>query len=417
MRKSDFYGVDVPELGDRADITVVSQAIIDGENNQSGRVEHLEATNSGTTLILSSETRADKLIKYYNGLSVQFVSPVNINAGNSYNIKIDNLAKQPYNNKIDIKLGDVVVAIYGESGFVSYGTTLPRSSSVKSDSEVSIATSKSVKTAYDKGVEALNKANTKLDAGDVTEDYNTAEKIENIIKEIQENKADKTVKILAGNGLTGGGDLSSDKTFNVVSANDGIIVNKDNIQLNPVNGLSNSSTTRALAANQGLILDNKDKGIVGGYNGKFPLTSATKGNIYLLENTQKYYICITDYNGSKLTTPNANFEELSVYTNRSKLDNLFEIYTNGYEGYIKYSNGYCKQWGTIREMGTNHEVKLLIPLKDIYYNIQATYQAGPRPTTQSIGVSISIVSKEKIIVNKSQESSKFIAWTVEGFYK
>lgn len=243
MRKSDFYGVDVPELGDRADITVVSQAIIDGENNQSGRVEHLEATNSGTTLILSSETRADKLIKYYNGLSVQFVSPVNINAGNSYNIKIDNLAKQPYNNKIDIKLGDVVVAIYGESGFVSYGTTLPRSSSVKSDSEVSIATSKSVKTAYDKGVEALNKANTKLDAGDVTEDYNTAEKIENIIKEIQENKADKTVKILAGNGLTGGGDLSSDKTFNVVSANDGIIVNEDNIQLNPVDDLSNSSTT------------------------------------------------------------------------------------------------------------------------------------------------------------------------------
>ena len=184
-----------------------------------------------------------------------------------------------------------------------------------------------------------------------------------------------------------------------------------------INDLENGGVDKALSANQGLILDNKDKGIVGGYNGKFPLTSATKGNIYLLENTQKYYICITDYNGSKLTTPNANFEELSVYTNRSKLDNLFEIYTNGYEGYIKYSNGYCKQWGTIREMGTNHEVKLLIPLKDIYYNIQATYQAGSSPTTQSIGVSISIVSKEKIIVNKSQESSKFIAWTVEGFYK
>ena len=237
------------------------------------------------------------------------------------------------------------------------------------------------------------------------------------LEEVLRNYTPNTRQMTAGKGLTGGGNFNSDKTFNVVSANDGIIVNEDNIQLNPVDDLSNSSTTRALAANQGLILDNKDKGIVGGYNGKFPLTSATKGNIYLLENTQKYYICITDYNGSKLTTPNANFEELSVYTNRSKLDNLFEIYTNGYEGYIKYSNGYCKQWGTIREMGTNHEVKLLIPLKDIYYNIQATYQAGSSPTTQSIGVSISIVSKEKIIVNKSQESSKFIAWTVEGFYK
>lgn len=145
------------------------------------------------------------------------------------------------------------------------------------------------------------------------------------LEEVLRNYTPNTRQMTAGKGLTGGGNFTSDKTFNVVSANDGIIVNEDNIQLNPVDDLSNSSTTRALAANQGLILDNKDKGIVGGYNGKFPLTSATKGNIYLLENTQKYYICITDYNGSKLTTPNANFEELSVYTNRSKLDNLKEL--------------------------------------------------------------------------------------------
>lgn len=145
------------------------------------------------------------------------------------------------------------------------------------------------------------------------------------LEEVLRNYTPNTRQMTAGKGLTGGGNFTSDKTFNVVSANDGIIVNEDNIQLNPVDDLSNSSTTRALAANQGLILDNKDKGIVGGYNGKFPLTSATKGNIYLLENTQKYYICITDYNGSKLTTPNANFEELSVYTNRSKLDNLLTI--------------------------------------------------------------------------------------------
>lgn len=145
------------------------------------------------------------------------------------------------------------------------------------------------------------------------------------LEEVLRNYTPNTRQMTAGKGLTGGGNFNSDKTFNVVSANDGIIVNEDNIQLNPVDDLSNSSTTRALAANQGLILDNKDKGIVGGYNGKFPLTSATKGNIYLLENTQKYYICVTDYNGSKLTTPNANFEELSVYTNRSKLDNLSRI--------------------------------------------------------------------------------------------
>ena len=223
MRKSDFYGVDVPELGDRADITVVSQAIIDGENNQSGRIEHLKATNSGTTLILSSETRADKLIKYYNGLSIQFVSPVNITAGNSYKIKIDNLAEQPYNNKTDIKAGDIVQAYYGASGFVSSNTPIPRSSSTSSSSEVTVATSLAVKNANDNA----------------------------------NSRALKATQIIAGKGLTGGGDMSTNRTIDVVSKNDGIIVNDNDIQLNTYSGLDSDSTSRPLSANQGKILDNK----------------------------------------------------------------------------------------------------------------------------------------------------------------
>ena len=73
------------------------------------------------------------------------------------------------------------------------------------------------------------------------------------------------------------------------------------------------------------ILENArqyDKGIIGGYNGDFPLTVATKGNIYRVPATNKFYMCITDYNGSNLTAPNANFEELSVWANRDKLENL-----------------------------------------------------------------------------------------------
>lgn len=93
-----------------------------------------------------------------------------------------------------------------------------------------------------------------------------------------------------------------------------------------INDLENGGVDKALSANQGLILDNKDVGIMGGRDGKFPLTAATKGNIYLLESTQKYYICINDYDGIQISVPNANFEELSVYTNRSKLDNLPKIF-------------------------------------------------------------------------------------------
>ena len=65
----------------------------------------------------------------------------------------------------------------------------------------------------------------------------------------------KSKQIIAGTGLTGGGDLSADRTLNVVSANDGITVNSDNIQLNAINDLNTTSTTKPLAANQGKILN------------------------------------------------------------------------------------------------------------------------------------------------------------------
>lgn len=212
MRKSEYYGVNVPELGDRADITVVSQAIIDSENNQSGKVENMKATVSGTIISLTSETRQDALLKYYNGLAIQFISPVDASAGSSYKIKIGSLTEQPYNNKVDIKVGDIVQAIYGSTGFVSANTPIPRSSSVSSNSETTVATSKAVKQAYDKGKEGLDKVNTKLDAGAVSVDYNTGKKIEDKIKE----KLDKTAVI---NDLTTGG------ATNALSANMGVELN------------------------------------------------------------------------------------------------------------------------------------------------------------------------------------------------
>ena len=70
-------------------------------------------------------------------------------------------------------------------------------------------------------------------------------------------KTDKTTTITAGLGLTGGGDLSSSKTINVVSANDAITVNADNIQLNTIDNLTTTSTTKPLSANQGNVLNEK----------------------------------------------------------------------------------------------------------------------------------------------------------------
>ena len=78
------------------------------------------------------------------------------------------------------------------------------------------------------------------------------------------------------------------------------------------------------------ILENArefDKGVVGGYNGIFPLTAASQGGIYLLPSTGKFYVCETDYNGAQISAPNSNFVELSVWKNHDRLSNLVESAT------------------------------------------------------------------------------------------
>ena len=68
-------------------------------------------------------------------------------------------------------------------------------------------------------------------------------------------KAGKGVSVTAGAGLTGGGTLESDRTLNLVSADDGITVNADNIKLNVVDNLASTSATQPLSANMGKALN------------------------------------------------------------------------------------------------------------------------------------------------------------------
>lgn len=59
-------------------------------------------------------------------------------------------------------------------------------------------------------------------------------------------------------------------------------------------------------------------------DGKFPLTSAEVGKVYEAVNGKKYK-CITAYSGSSLSTPNANFVEMSLNNHADRLDNLSEV--------------------------------------------------------------------------------------------
>ena len=78
--------------------------------------------------------------------------------------------------------------------------------------------------------------------------------------------------IVAGYGLTGGGDLTVDRTLNIASATDGITVNADNIQLNTVDTLISTSVTQPLSANQGRLL-NESKVNTSRTINTYPLTT------------------------------------------------------------------------------------------------------------------------------------------------
>ena len=65
-------------------------------------------------------------------------------------------------------------------------------------------------------------------------------------------------------------------------------------------------------------------GILGQNNGEFPVEQAVAGNIYYFPRNQKYYYCLKSQT-SRVSVPNADFEELSIYQNRKKLENLITL--------------------------------------------------------------------------------------------
>ena len=65
-------------------------------------------------------------------------------------------------------------------------------------------------------------------------------------------------------------------------------------------------------------------GILGQNNGEFPVEQAVAGNVYYFPRNQKYYYCLKSQT-SRVSVPNADFEELSIYQNRKKLENLVRL--------------------------------------------------------------------------------------------
>ena len=74
-------------------------------------------------------------------------------------------------------------------------------------------------------------------------------------------------------------------------------------------------------------IDDRVVSALGKEDGKFPLTEAVKGNVYYFTGNKKFYICKEAQN-RRVSVPDGNFEELSIWENRKRLENLITLDKN-----------------------------------------------------------------------------------------
>ena len=84
-------------------------------------------------------------------------------------------------------------------------------------------------------------------------------------------------------------------------------------------------------------IDDRVVSALGKEDGKFPLTEAVKGNVYYFPGNKKFYICKEAQN-RRVSVPDGNFEELSIWENRKRLENLFSFSNQSEINIIKFSN-------------------------------------------------------------------------------
>ena len=111
--------------------------------------------------------------------------------------------------------------------------------------------------------------------------------------------------------------LISSNTGSVVVHNDGkdLYITKEYLEANytqkgEYDGTAQEIEDRVVAA-------------VGKEDGKFPLNEAIQGNVYYFPANKKFYICKETQN-RRISVPDVKFEELSIWENRKRLENLIK---------------------------------------------------------------------------------------------
>ena len=88
-----------------------------------------------------------------------------------------------------------------------------------------------------------------------------------------------------------------------------------------------------------LEIDDRVVSALGKEDGKFPLNEAIQGNVYYFPANKKFYICKETQN-RRISVPDVKFEELSIWENRKRLENLSTIYN-------RYNNATVLKFGDL----------------------------------------------------------------------
>lgn len=125
--------------------------------------------------------------------------------------------------------------------------------------------------------------------------------------------------------------LISSNTGSVIVHNDGkdLYITKEYLEANYTQKGGYDGTTQNI--------EDRVVAAVGKEDGKFPLTEAIQGNVYYFSGNKKFYYCLKSQS-NRVSVPNADFEELSIYQNRKKLENLISSKTEGNNSILKMGN-------------------------------------------------------------------------------
>lgn len=156
-------------------------------------------------------------------------------------------------------------------------------------------------------------------------------------------------------------------------------------------------------------IDDRVVAAVGQLNGMFPLSEAIAGSVYYHQGNKKFYMCKSNYNGTTISVPNMNFEDLSIWENRKRLENLFSFSNQSEINIIKFSN-IAIAFGNFKNIKFNESTDISIPITFKSASISAIPWHTGTPGNLSIMAYVAS-NKATIRVNNSNTSLQNVSGT------